>query len=435
MTGLPARLLRRPWAWAAVLLLIAGVGLLSTQAYAWYHLRAGRAALARYHTDEARGHLDAALRVWSDDVTTRVLAARAARRAGDYEAAQNHLNACPQFNGKQAPDVVFEWAMLKAVQGDLLDVEDRLRERARQDPESAPLVWEALAEGSTRMYRIRGAIDLLDHWLTAEPDNPRALFLRATAYRQVSTSKAAEDYRRVIELDPGNDEARWWLAVGLEEDGQFDKAVSHLERLRDRGWRNADLRPRLALALDRVGRKEEARAVLDADLADNPQHGLALRYRGKIELLADNYPEAERWLRAAVRARPNDYATRYDLVQCLRLEQKEEAAREESATAEKLKGRHERLTDLRTRQMSIHPHDPALHCEMGVLCDSLGFTDLAEKWLYSALHEDEDYRPAHAALADFYERHLGDPELIKSHREQARGATAPDPDAGTANKS
>jgi tetratricopeptide (TPR) repeat protein len=426
---------RRPWAWLVAVLVLAAGGALAPQVYAWYHRRAGEAALAKYQNDEARVHLDDCLSIWSQDVTARVLAARAARRAGDYEAAQRHLNACPQTGGKKSSDEVFEWALLRACQGDLLDVEDYLRTRAGHDPPSAPLVWEALAEGDTRMYRIRAAIDLLDHWLQLDPDNPRAYFLRGNAYRQVSASKAAEDYRRVIELEPGNDTARWWLAVGLEEDGQYDKALPHLEHLRARGWGNTDLRPRLALALDRVNRKEEARALLDAVLAENPEHPLGLRYRGKIELLAENLPAAEKWLRDAVRVRPFDYHTRYDLVQCLRQEQKDDAAREESAIAEKLKARHERLTDIRTREMSMHPHDPALHCEMGVLCDSLGYTELAEKWLFSALHEDPDYGPAHAALAEYYERHLGDAALVKSHREQARGAAAPDPDAHPSKKS
>ncbi len=435
MSGPRASPWRRPGVWIAAILVLAAAGALAPQLYAWYHLRAGRDALANDQTQDARRHLDACLSVWPQNVSARVLAARAARRAGDYEAAAQHLHACPQVNGKEPPEEVFEWALLRASQGDLLEVEDLLRTRAGSDQAAAPLVWEALAEGDTRMYRIRSAIDLLDHWLSVDPDNARAYFLRGNAYRQVSAAKAAEDYRRALELVPGNDAARWYLAVGLEEDGQYDKALPHLEQLRARGWTNTDLRPRLALALDRVDRNEEARALLDAVLTENPEHPLALRYRGKIELLARNYAAAEKWLRDAVRVRPFDYQVRYDLVQCLRLQQKDDAARQESDVAEKLKGRHERLSDIRTREMSIHPHDPALHCEMGVLCDSLGYTELAERWLYSALHEDPDYGPAHAALADFYERHLGDPADIKSHRELAHGAAAPDPDAHPAKKS
>src|SRR5438876_298184 len=143
-----------------VLLGLVVVGALATQAFAWYHLRAGRAALERYQTAEARRHLDACLRVWSGNETAHLLAARAARR--------------------------------------------------------------------------------------------------------------------VVEQDPGNDEARWWLGVGLQESGQFDEALSHLEHLRGRGWPDPDLRARIARSLDRVGRTAEARTLLDEVLADNPESGLAL---------------------------------------------------------------------------------------------------------------------------------------------------------------
>src|SRR5690349_1414019 len=100
-----------------VLLLLALGGALATQGYAWYQRRAGRDALARYKTAEARRHLDACLRLWPADETAHLLSARAARRAGDYEAARRHLDACETTDGKQSPDVVLEWALLKATEG------------------------------------------------------------------------------------------------------------------------------------------------------------------------------------------------------------------------------------------------------------------------------------------------------------------------------
>lgn len=428
MRRLLAGLSRRPWLWSGVLFVLVAVGG-APQAYAWYHLRAGRSALDHYRPADARRHLDACLRVWPNSSTAHLLAARAARRTGAYDEAQRHLDACSKADGKKSGDVVLEWALLGAAQGDLAEVEEFLQTRARKDPAAAPLIWEALAEGNARLYRVLTALSIFEDWLAAEPDNPRAYRLRGNLYRRIGARKAVDDYRRAIELDPEDDEARWWLAVVLQDAGQFPEALEQLEHLRARGWPDPDLRVRIARSLDRVGRTPEARDLLDLVLADNPDHGPALRVRGQIEFLAGDLPEAEKWLRAAARALPADYQTRHTLVQCLRQQQKDDAAKAEEKVAEKLKDRAERFANLRSREMSMNPHDPALHCEMGVLLDALGHTEVAEKWLYSALREDPDYRPAHAALADFYERHGRDPEKAAEHRAQARGAQAPDPDA------
>ena len=183
------------------------------------------------------------------------------------------------------------------------------------------------------------------------------------------------------------------------------------------------------MRLDRVGRTAEARYLLDAVLAENPDDGYALRIRGQMELAAGELPDAEKWLTEAVRVLPYDYRVRYTLAQCFQQENKKEAAAAAQTVAEQLKARSERLGELRSRLMPMRPHDPLLHCEMGQLLDLLGHTDLAEKWLYSALHEDADYQPAHAALADFYERHQRDPEKAAEHRALAHGTRAPDPDA------
>src|SRR5262249_9057447 len=157
---------------------------------------------------------------------------RAARRAGRFDEAREHLRHCPQTPGGHADAVVLEWALLRAAMGDVDENEEFLREHARQEPALAPLVWEALAEGDLQMYRVRDALVVLGDWLDVRPDDPQALFLRGNTYRSGGAyGKAADDYRRVTELDPDRDDARLGLVPCLIQTGRYSEALDQVRRL------------------------------------------------------------------------------------------------------------------------------------------------------------------------------------------------------------
>jgi tetratricopeptide (TPR) repeat protein len=413
----------------AGLLVLAGCAYGGRHLWAWYQYRAACAALEAYHSSEARAHLDQCLQVWRPSITTHLLAARAARRAGDVAEAEKQLNACGRATGK-APDVVtLEWSLLQASVGNLGEVEEFLVTLSEKNPAQAPLVWEALAEGYLRMYRVLDALSCLDNWLEREPNNPQAWFLRGNVHRQVNAvQKYVEDYRRVVELDPSRSEARWRLALGLVEVGRYEEALGHLEYVRQRQPDDPEVLVRLARCHHGLGQGEQARELLDRVLRDHPDNGLALRTRGEIALQEAQPAEAETFLRRAVRVLPHDYSCQWSLYLALqRQEGKAVEAQAQLARAEHLKEQNERLAEIRTRKMSQDPHNPALHCEMGTLLISLGYKDVGERWLLSALHEKPDYAPAHKALADFYEEQ-GDAEKAAEHRGFAAAAT---PGTGT----
>ena len=198
MTGRFARLgplCRRRW-WA-ILLGTLVVVLAATSPFLWagYHWYAGRAALKRYRNEVARAHLNSCLKVWpwSRSADAHRLAARAARREGDLTEAARLLHECQTTLGDKSPESVLEWAMLHASAGDLDAVEEHLKSTARQYPEQAPLILEALIEGYLRMLRIFDALRAADEWLASEPDNLQAHYLRGNIHRQV----------RAAEVHPG----------------------------------------------------------------------------------------------------------------------------------------------------------------------------------------------------------------------------------------
>src|SRR5438093_612207 len=90
---------RRSAVVGALLAAAATAAVLGANAWARSHVRAAEAALAEFRYDEARRHLDLALKVRPGDADILVKAAHAARRAGDRTAAGRLLGECERRHG------------------------------------------------------------------------------------------------------------------------------------------------------------------------------------------------------------------------------------------------------------------------------------------------------------------------------------------------
>jgi len=401
---------------AAVALVLA---LAAPQAWAWYQLRAGKSALAKYHPEEARRALASCANVWGERPSVRLLASRAARQAGDLEAADRELRAAQQLSAGATEETAFEWALLQAASGNVLEVEEYLQRRADQSPEVGPLAWEALAVGYLRLYRTIDAMACLNYWLRREPDNVRALELRGQTYvTGKGAVRGADDYRRVLALDPARTDTRRRLVDCLLALGGYEEAAGHLERLMNENPDDANFASQLARCYNMLGRAGDARRLLDDALAKHPDHGACLRSRGQLALIYESPAEAEKWLRRAAAALPEDYQSQYFLFQALQAQGKNEESKAQIRLAEDVKERTTRLGELQSRKLAENPLDPALHYEMATLMFRTGHPDLGERWLTTALSLDPDHKPSHAKLAEYYEAR-GDKAKAEDHRKRA----------------
>jgi predicted Zn-dependent protease len=418
-----SRLGRRRGLLLVLLLVLAGAALSAPWLGAWYHLRQGRLELQRYHAEKARRHLAAYLRWWPRDVTANLLASRAARQLGEFDEAEQHLRQAQQEQSVPSEEVILEWALHHATLGDLDRTEAYLLPLAREDSERSPLACEALAEGGRRTYRIPHVLGILDLWLKRQPDNVRAYLLRGHLYGQIHLySKAVPNYRRVLELDPEQEEARRWLAVCLVEGLNWHEALPHLEVLQKQHPDNREVQVLMARCRSSLGERRQAEQILQAVAAEQPDNMMVLRSLGE-SLLQDNRPaEAEPWLRRAIALAPHDYKGNWFLYQALEKQNKIDAAERQLKRTEEVERLWNRFHTLTQREIPVRPHDVALQAELGALLLDMGFTDSSRNWLLNVLHRDPQCRPAHEALARYYQQQ-GDDEKAAQHRRQARAAT------------
>jgi predicted Zn-dependent protease len=403
----------------ALLGLAGGLGV--PRLLAEYHFRAAAAAGDRHRLVEARRHLETCLRTWPDSARVHLLAARVARRSDDRDGAERHLREYERLEGARSEAVVMESILLQAQSGDLsAETEGYLAGRAERDPGEAPLIREALACGYLEALRLPAAIRCLDQVLKDQPDNARALFLRGQARERLTKYDAVDDYRRALELDPENDQARLRLAEALFTFGRTEPAAREFAALHRRQPANAAARLGLARCCYETGQLGRAGEMLDGLLAEDPEHLGALRERGRLALELGQGAEAEGWLRRALARDASDRDASHLLFQALRQQGKDDEAREQQERNGRLLEDLRRIGEILNHEMSERPRDPVLQCELGRLYLRYGKDKAGLRWLLGAVQIDARYRPAHQALAEYYER-TGDAAAARRHRQMAGG--------------
>lgn len=371
-----------------ILILCGAAACVAAHLRAWYHFEAARASLARYHFAEARDHLSIPLRAWSGSWRVHFWAARAARLDGDRAEAEQHLQLCEQAQPAN-PDVLLEWALLRAATGELASVEAFLRNLLRQGSDQSPLIQEALLEGYIRTYRLDPARAGLEDWLQRQPEDTQAYFLQGFLWQQVQQpQKALSSYRRVLELDPQRDDARWRLVQCLLKLGLAEEASPHLEYLHRRYPRNPEMTVELACGRFKQGKVSEAQELLDRVLAEHADCEAALRERGRLALAANNAVEAERFLQRVLKLNPHDAQSLQLLSSALAHQGRQEEAQALQDQLKQADRDFARMAAICLNELGQRPSDPALHSELGALLLRLGYPEAGRNWLLLALQED-----------------------------------------------
>src|SRR5262249_41277257 len=184
---------------------------------------------------QARRHLSFCLQARPEDVSVHLLAAQAARRAGDLDAATRHLDRCLEV-GASGDATALEANLLRAQQGELTPaVEGYLKIRLQDQPPETPLILEAMTWGyvqTGQLLEARAGVEELLEW---QPDHALAPVWHGEILERLQCPRLAlEPFRRAVELDPEQEYGRLCLAELLMTLNQPGDAAPHFEFLHGR---------------------------------------------------------------------------------------------------------------------------------------------------------------------------------------------------------
>jgi tetratricopeptide (TPR) repeat protein len=419
LTGTARR--RRLVFWTVVGLTLAGLGLGILEFFVWPAalLRDAEEALRRNDPAAARAPLDRYLARRPHDPRALLLAAQAARRSDACADAERFLTAFEQVSGPTDASRV-EWALLGVQQGDFGGDESDLRSAVVRNHPDAPVLLEALAKGYYVTFRLPDALEAVNRLLELNPDHVPALILRGTILdRQRQTDAAAADFRRAVDRAPDSAAAHAALAGLLNRLGHTREAICHYHMAQRLRPADAVTRLGLARALTDAAELAEAQRCLDELLAAEPVHPDGLVERGRLALRQERFAEAEPLLARAVRTVPwhRDGQQLY-LLALKKLGRSQAAAQGEARLAE-LKAQDAIAGPLKLRARD-NPRDLDVRWELWLWSVRNGDSEEGLAWLAGVLRINPRYGPAHAALADHFDR-AGQPRRAALHRAAAAG--------------
>lgn len=409
------KLLRKPRLLLSCLFVGAGLVLVGIHYWPELYLRSARQALERRDFAAAHADLERYLAARPANAEAHLLIARLDRRANRYAEAAKHLAACQRLGGF-ADGVELERALLALQNGDF---DARLEQICRRhavpgDPEEF-YILEALSHGYSKTYHLDDALFCLNRMLELQPDNGYALRRRAWIYSTLhDNAKAEADYRRALEINPGDNTARLGLAQILLDVGKDGAAA--LEQF-DRLWavqQDSTTAVGRARGLLLLGRSDEARQLLDDWLRGHPDDSAALTERGKLALEERELQAAESFLRRALARAPTDRLANHTLYLCLIQQGKTSEAEQCQARFHHVLKEIERLDTL-MQQLKAAPDDPERRCQVAEIFLRNNQELEGERLLLDTLRLHPNHRATHRILADYYSR-IGRVDLAELHR-------------------
>jgi tetratricopeptide (TPR) repeat protein len=386
-----------------LLLVVAGLGVFAAgcNAWAYWQYRSGQQASALRDYVQAQERFEKCTNVWFLSSQTYLQAGRAARRAEHFDVAAKHLRRAQSLSPDDAT-VDLELKLLRAQASDLASVQEELESLLAHDHPQSTEILEVLTPAYLQSDQLNSALKSVDAWLQREPNNLAAWQYRARIFTRLQVApRILECQRKVLELNPEDDDTRLQYAKALAGSRQALEATKQYEFLQSRLGDTSDILCGLATCLIALNQGNEGGKLLDKVLATQPDNAVALAERGRLAMQQGSPVEAEKWLRRAASERPFEHDILYSLYQCLLKLGKDKQAAEVQA---KFKAIEADLLQLREAilQVGAMPHSPEPRYQAGVILLRNGKDGEGLRWLASALAVDPRHAASRRALAEYF---------------------------------
>lgn len=294
-----------------------------------------------------------------------LLGSRIERMRWNYDKAKGYLDECYKRIGRTNA-VRVERDLLRVQQGHLREMEGDLWLQIGEDNPEAPLILETLADAYMKAMMLYRARESLDRWLRLEPTNVRALAWHAWVLEAFQNREGAlTDYLKVLELAPGNFQARLRLAQILLEESSVQEAAKHIKELLATRPKDAKVQLLVAKLLMLQGNLDEAQGLLDASLTADPRDAEALYERGNLANQQGKSVEAEGWFRRALKINGAHVKAHYALCLCLQQRPGKEVEAEAELKRYREMSREARELPKLLRELDGSPDDANLLASVG----------------------------------------------------------------------